>query len=110
MVGERKISGTKSGVSEEGKYKTLTYGTGDVTEEDVWAYIQSLTAEGYLSTIDTQRSEGTLFQQVGTASVDEGQIVLVEISYDPASETVIQYLVAPGTLTPNDEQGTEVEE
>lgn len=110
VVGKREISGTQSGVSEEGKYRILTYGTGDVTEEDVWAYIEALQAQGYLATIDTQRSGGTLYQQMGAESEDEGQIVLVEITYDPLTETVIRYLAAPGTLTRYSELETETEE
>lgn len=106
VIGEKKITGTNSSIKDDIRTTELTYAKGSISEEELVEYMTYLKEEeGFIHTADTQELDGNLINQLGTESVTEGHIVLVDLtaSKDFDGPIVITYRSGPGNITMNEE-------
>ena len=99
---ERKITGHAAATENGVTSKTLTYGDGDVSREDVTEYIVDLCDnEGYTVIDGTEDANDSSIEMIAGAAIDMGDGNIVIVSADwTSSETTIEYQYGKGTLTP----------
>jgi len=100
VVGARKVAGVSSGSSTNGvREKSYTYET-ETLNEDLDAFVASLQTNSFLITksLDGNALKGSI--QLGINSIDEGKIILVDLSWDN-TRIVVQMTKGDGTITPN---------
>jgi hypothetical protein len=97
VVGERKVTGSGAGIENGVSKKSLTYS--GVTQEDVQSYIDALEAQGYVQILETEQSGTAQHLQMATESVKAGNVVIVDIVFDPMGSTELTYMAGEGTLT-----------
>jgi hypothetical protein len=87
IVGEREVTGVETSTDNGVKVKQYTYASTSVFD-DLLQFVTKLREDGWLVTrdIDLEVVPGT--GELGKNSVDEGQIVLVDFSYDESGYTI----------------------
>lgn len=98
-VGERSINGTESGFENDMNYTIKTFASGAISEDDIETYWQTLKDAGFIATKDSAMFNTQITAQLGRESVEEGKIIIIDIEFDSAGETVIEYRSGEGTLT-----------
>ncbi|MGI6117121.1 MAG: hypothetical protein ACOYBC_01905 [Bilifractor sp.] len=101
---ERKLTGQGTSVENGTSTKTLTYGNGDVTQDDAINYINALAENEDFTVVDGSEDENDSSNEikVGAAKdMGEGKIVVVSADWT-MSETTIEYAYGEGTITPNE--------
>ena len=96
VVGEREVTGVKSSVSGGVTTKEYTY-VSDTVYDDLLAYVRALMDEGWLVTQDIDLGVVPGSGELATHSIEEGQVVLVDFTYDEAGY-VIKIIKGKGTL------------
>lgn len=100
VVGERKVNGVSSGTGTDGAYQEYTYESESVTQ-DLYDYLLvELYESGWTPTIDFDLNQIPGTAQMATESVDSGQILLMDVSYEQSGYT-IKVTKMEGTITPN---------
>ena len=100
VVGDRKVTGVSSGSSTNGvQQKEYTYEI-QSRDDDLDAYFNALKAAGFLVLKPMDGNTLTGSMQLGIASADEGQIILIDLSWDNAKVSV-SLTKGDGTITPN---------
>ena len=100
IVGERKVTGVGSSSSTSGsQQKNYSYETASLGD-DLDAYVDGLRAAGLyvLRVLDGNKLKGNM--QLGINSAEEGKMILLDLSWDSASCTVL-LTKGVGTITPN---------
>jgi len=99
VVGERKVTGVSSSSNTSGsQQKEYTYNT-QTLEEDINVFAGALKEEGFLQTTDMAGNFIKGGVQYGLASVDEGKILLIDLSWDN-SWFAVKITKGDGTITP----------
>ena len=98
VVGEKKITGTSTGVGTGGAEVELTYQ--GVSLEELNYYIEALVSDGYMVTQEAQASGTAQSYQIGKEASSDGYIILISFLFENGGSTVIHYTVAQGTITP----------
>jgi len=96
VVGEREVTGVNTVTDNGVATKEYTYVSATVYD-DLWAYVQKLMDDGWLVTQDIDLAVVPGSGQLGTHSIEEGQILLLSFSYDDAGY-VIEIVKGEGTL------------
>lgn len=98
-VGDRKAVGYATSVGTSGRSITIEYESGTVFD-DLLAYTTYLTDEvGFIHSQDMDLKTVPGSTQLGVASADAGQIILVDVNYTDARYT-LEFTKVEGTLTP----------
>jgi hypothetical protein len=87
IVGEREVTGVESSTDNGVKVKQYTYASTSVFD-DLLQFVTRLREEGWLVTQDIDLEVVPGAGELGKNSVDEGQIVLVDFSYDESGYTI----------------------
>ncbi len=88
VVGERKVTSTSTKVGDGVQTKAMHYQS-ESTRQDLNAYVQYLMGDGgFILTKDMDLNEIPATVQMGKASVEEGQILLLTIDYDVFGYTI----------------------
>jgi len=96
VVGEREVTGVKSSVKSGVTTKEFTY-VSDTVYDDLLAYITTIMDEGWLETQENELGEVPGSGELAIHSGEEGQVVLVDFTYDDAGY-VIKITKGKGTL------------
>ncbi len=96
VVGEREVTGVNTATDNGVKTKQYTYVSATVYD-DLWAYVQRLMGDGWLVTQDIDLAVIPGTGQLGTHSIEEGQILLVSFSYD-STGYIIELTKGKGTI------------
>lgn len=99
VVGERKSSGVSKGFEDNKSYFEATY-ISDTVKEDMVSYHNALYEDYHwsnLTDVDVSQTIGSF--QMGTNSVEEGKILLIQLDFDQQGYTV-RVQKGPGTITP----------
>jgi hypothetical protein len=96
VVGEREVTGVEAATSNGVATRQYTYSSATVYD-DLLAYVNKLLEDGWLVTqaIDLNIVPGS--GELGMKSVDDGQILLVSLSYED-SKYVIKLTKGKGTI------------
>jgi len=87
VVGEREVSAVESSVDNGVSTQKYTYSSASVYE-DLLAYVNTLHDQGWLITKDIDLTVVPGSGQLGIQSAEEGQIVLVDFTYEDGSYTI----------------------
>ena len=100
IVGQRRITGVSSSRTLTSRERTLTYGSGVISREDIYVYLITLIERYNFAPLEDIDTDNTIFNgTIATESRDPGKIILVEIQFRELGYTVINYRKTEGTLT-----------
>lgn len=99
QVGERKVTGVETSVTNGEPQKQYTYESSTVAD-DILAYMQYLVDNGWITTqaYDLTVSPGSV--QLARESADAGKVLVISIAYE-GSKYAIKITKTDGTLTAN---------
>lgn len=97
IVGERRITSTESSRTMTSHTRTITFGSGAISQNDINLYLTTLVESHNFIIIneDLDFYSGTL----ATESVDNGKVLLVEVNFQEFGYTVITYRKTSGDLS-----------
>jgi len=96
IVGERSIIGISREWSNDERVVTITYASGAVSAEDIETYVEALLSRYHFVTLENL---GFGIVTLGTRSVNQNRILLVDIRFSSHGETIIMYTKTEGDLT-----------
>lgn len=100
VVGERKVTGAKTGTGSGGTYKEYTYESASVSEDLIAYVIDGLMQNGWYALVDFNLTDIPGKGQLATESKDSGQLLIMDLDYAQEGYT-IRVTKGEGTLTLN---------
>lgn len=100
VVGERKVTGVKSGTGSGAVYKEYSYESGTTSEDLITYLIDGLLANNWYALTDFNLLELPGTAQLATESADSGQIIIMDVGYETGGYT-IRLTKGEGSLTLN---------